>query len=113
MPKSTLTLLGCRERQIKRRHPHPAARAPQHRPVTRIEPREHRAQLRAVDITGQTELGAARPHPHPARLTGTDVVLLRALQALDRIDATLLHIEVVVSLAGPELADGKHHPSGR
>ena len=101
--------LRRRERQIKPGHPDRARGVAQRRAVARIQPGEHATQRVAVNPARETERRRRRADPHSARFCAAGVVLLNAAtDALDRVDAHLCLVEVVLGLAGRELADRKH-----
>ena len=82
---------------------------PQRRTVARVEAVEHATQRVAVDRARKTELGRRSADPQAARLSAAGGVLLDAVaDAVDRVDAHLCLVEVVLGLAGRELADREH-----
>ena len=101
--------LGRREGQIEPGDLDRARRAPQRRPVQRIQTLEHPAKCLAAHRPFDVERPAAGFDPAASGLGAAGVVLLDAVaDAQDRVDAHLSLVEVALGLAGRQLADRKH-----
>jgi hypothetical protein len=106
-PEHEAHALGRRERQVEPGYPNRARRLPQRPPVVR-DPGEDRPQALPVNAAVEPESSAAATEPHAACLRTTDVVLLEpTFDALYNVDTALCLVEVVLGLAGRELADRK------
>ncbi len=101
--------LGRRERQVEPAHANPAAAVPERRAVPRIAPGEHAPQILSLHRPVEPELAPRRTEPLAARLRRAEVVVLDPFgHAVDDVDADLRLVEVVLGLAGRELADREH-----
>ncbi len=105
-PEQDADALRRRERQVKAGDSYRTRRAPQRRAIQRIKARQDAAQRVAVDRAREPERRASRADPGTARLGAAGVVLLHAVaDAVDGVYAHLSLLEVVLGLAGRQLAD--------
>ena len=108
-PEQDADALGRREREVKAGYSYRARRASQGRSIQRIQAREDAPQRVAADGPGEAERRASGADPRTACFGAAGVVLLNAVaDAVDCVDPCLSLLEVVLGLAGRQLADRKH-----
>ena len=108
-PEQQAHALRRRERQIEPGDPCRTARCPQRSPVARVQPGQHVAKRLGRDIAAEPELTRGCADPLSPSLARRQVVVLDPLaHALRHVDALLRLVEVVLGLAGRQLADREH-----
>jgi hypothetical protein len=105
-PEQHAHALGRRERQIEPSDSGRTARAAQRSPVARVQPGQHVAKRLGRDVAAEPELACGRADPLSPSLTRRQVVVLDPVaHALRHVDTSLRLVEVVLGLAGRQLAD--------
>ncbi len=103
--------LRGRERQVIRGHLDPARRIAKRLAGPGLAACEQRAQLVVVHLAVQPEPVRTATQPRTGSLAALAVVVLRAASdAVDRINATVLALQVVPGLVHDELLDRQHLP---